>query len=329
MKKTKYILIKIFYVVLALVIIWQASFLIKFKSNSQFGVTFSAMQAKDLNLPWKEVYLATLDDLNAKIIRIPVYWDEVEKNQGAYDFTELDWQLQEAQKRNAKIILAIGQRVPRWPECHRPEWVSVQSKSDQDKALLSYLKIVIERYKVNPALEMWQVENEPFLNVFGDCPVGDKDLLVQEINTVKTLDQDHQVLITDSGELSTWLRTAKLGDEFGFSVYRSVGSLFGKLTYNHIIPPLFYKFKAWMTGKYSDKIFVSELQAEPWTKKGILHTSVEDQNKSFDYAQFEKNIAFSKDLGVPRVYMWGVEWWYWKKIQGDASFWNLAKKQFN
>lgn len=312
-----------------LALIWQASFLINFKTEPQFGVTFSARQARDLDLPWKTVYTNILDDLSVKLIRLPVYWDEIEQNKGNYNFSDIDWQIQEAQKRNVKIILAIGQRVPRWPECHRPGWVANEPKETQDQELLNYIEIVVKRYKDSSALEMWQVENEPFLNVFGDCPAGDKNLLIREIAQVKRIDPVHPILITDSGELSSWLRTAKFGDYFGTSVYRSVGSFFGKLTYNHIIPPLFYRAKAWLTQKPMDKIFVSELQAEPWGRKTLLDTPIKDQAKSFDYKQFEKNIAFSKDLGFPRVYMWGVEWWYWKKTHGDASFWELAKKEFN
>jgi hypothetical protein len=291
-------------------------------------VTFSAQQATDLGLDWKQVYASTLDDLQVKKIRIPVYWDHVEKIKGVYDFEDIDWQISEAQKRNAKIILAIGQRVPRWPECHRPEWLAGESKITQNANLTKYLKVVTTRYKDDPGLEFWQVENEPFLNVFGDCPLGDKNLLLQEIAQVKSIDALHPILITDSGELSSWLSTASLGDYFGISVYRSVHSWVGNLSYNHIIPPLFYRAKAWLTRKPIDKIFISELQAEPWGKKTLIDTSIADQEKSFDLKQFQSNVAFSQNLGFSRAYTWGVEWWYWKKTRGDASYWEFAKTLF-
>lgn len=326
-------LIKIFVdttiILVVLTLIWQAAFLIKFKTTPKFGVTFSAKQATDLGLSWRQVYLNILDDLKVKQIRLPVYWDSVEKTKGIYSFIDIDWQLKEAEKRDVKVILAIGQRVPRWPECHRPDWLKTETGEAQNVYLLNYLKIVTNRYKDNPALEIWQVENEPFLNVFGDCPAGDKNLLIQEIALVKSIDAVHPILITDSGELSSWLRTAKLGDQFGFSIYRSVGTFFGRLTYNHIIPPVFYRAKAWIIKKPMDKIFVSELQAEPWIEQGIINASDKEQEKAFSFKQFEKNIEFSKNVGFPRVYIWGVEWWYLKKTHGDTRFWDLAKKQFN
>lgn len=327
-KKFKKLLI-IFSIILGLlIIIWQGSFLFKFPAKTQFGVTFSAQQATDLGLNWKQVYISTLDDLQVKKIRIPVYWDHVERVKGAYDLADIDWQMNEARKRKVQVILAIGQRVPRWPECHRPEWLSTEAEDAQNANLFKYLKVVTTHYKDDPSLEFWQVENEPFLNVFGDCSAGDKNLLLQEVAEVKSLDAVHPVLITDSGELSAWLKTAPLGDYFGFSVYRSVHSWTGNLSYNHIIPPLFYRAKAWLTGKPIDKIFISELQAEPWSKKILVDTSIEDQEKSFDLKQFKSNVAFSQNLGFSRTYAWGVEWWYWKKSRGDASYWEFAKTLF-
>ncbi len=69
----------------------------------------------------KIVYKETLDDLNVKNLRLIAYWDEIEPKPGKYDFTNLDWQIEEAQKRNVRAILAVEYRLPRWPECHEPE----------------------------------------------------------------------------------------------------------------------------------------------------------------------------------------------------------------
>jgi len=315
-------------IVFALLVLWRLSFFLKFNDHPQFGVTFSTLQAKELGLQWKDVYLATLDDLKVKNIRIPVYWDEVEKSPDQYDFSEIDWQMDEAQKRNAKIILAIGQRVPRWPECHRPIWEESADEKKQKEDLLKYLEVVILRYKDNSALEIWQVENEPFLNVFGNCPVGNGKLLDQEIALVGKLDSNHKIMITDSGELSSWTQTAKRGDYFGSSIYRSVQTFLGFFSYKYITPTAFYRLKAWLVGKSSNEIFVSELQAEPWTRQPMTQTSVKDQAKSFDIQDFKDNILFARQLGFPRIYFWGVEWWYWKKLQGDASFWTTAQEMF-
>src|SRR3989338_5721806 len=43
-----------------------------------WGVTFSKPYAQGLGLDWKETYLAILDELNVKNLRIPAYWNELE-----------------------------------------------------------------------------------------------------------------------------------------------------------------------------------------------------------------------------------------------------------
>ena len=75
----------------------------KKNENAQLGVTFSHRYAQDIGLNWKETFVAVLDDLKIKKIRIPVYWDLVESEKGEYDFSDVDWQLSEAAKRNAEI----------------------------------------------------------------------------------------------------------------------------------------------------------------------------------------------------------------------------------
>src|SRR5665647_2108102 len=97
---------------------------------AQLGVTFSYRYAQDIGLNWQETFTAILDDLKIKKIRIPIYWDLTEPKDGTYDFSAVDWQLQEAAKRNADIILVVGQKVPRWPECAIPEWAK---ESDQKR----------------------------------------------------------------------------------------------------------------------------------------------------------------------------------------------------
>ncbi|HLN19336.1 MAG TPA: hypothetical protein VK255_04165, partial [Patescibacteria group bacterium] len=106
--------------------------------NAELGVTFSSKYASDIRLDWKEAYLAMLDDLQVKKIRIPLYWDVIEKKEGVYDFSDIRWQLDEAKKHKADVIVAIGQKVPRWPECFIPAW----TQNDETKRKSSLLKFI-------------------------------------------------------------------------------------------------------------------------------------------------------------------------------------------
>jgi len=100
-----------------------------------WGVNFSIKQVLFLELDPQETYLAILDDLKAKNIKISVHWDLVEPQANQYDFEYLDWQVAEAEKRNAQLILAIGMKTPRWPECHLPQWAMNLSKEQQQELI--------------------------------------------------------------------------------------------------------------------------------------------------------------------------------------------------
>jgi beta-galactosidase GanA len=87
-----------------------------------WGVTFSPRQTEYLGLDAGKVYLALLDDMKVSHLRLMAPWYKVEPQSGQYDFSDVDWYLREAQKRGAKVVLALGRKLFRWPECHEPEW---------------------------------------------------------------------------------------------------------------------------------------------------------------------------------------------------------------
>ena len=124
-----------------------------------FGITFSTKFCSELGLDWREVYLAVLDDLKVKEIRLPVYWDQIEKTKGVYDFSDYDYIISEGAKRNVKFILNVGWRLPRWPECHAPGWVNNKSLADTQEEAIKMLSTVINHYKNEKVITAWQLEN--------------------------------------------------------------------------------------------------------------------------------------------------------------------------
>ncbi|GAI67698.1 unnamed protein product, partial [marine sediment metagenome] len=56
-------------------------------------VVFSQKHAELLELDWKETYLALLDDLEVKNIKLITYWDLLKPEEGEYNFEDLDWQI--------------------------------------------------------------------------------------------------------------------------------------------------------------------------------------------------------------------------------------------
>jgi hypothetical protein len=299
------------------------------REDVKFGMTFSPRYAGSLGLDWRETYLALLDDLGIKKLRLPVYWDLAEKEKGEYDFSDVDWQIAEAEKRGAKVILVLGQRVPRWPECHIPAWANVDEEK-RKSALLNFMGRTVNRYKNNHTVEMWQVENEPFLVFFGKCPTFDQNFLDQEIALVKNLDSTRKVLTTDSGELSLWYSAAKRGDVFGTTLYRHIyKNGIGYFTYP--IGPNFFKAKEWLVRLLTNQknFIVIELQAEPWTSQLITDVPLSEQFRTMDETKLKENIVYAKRVGFPEVYLWGGEWWYWLKTKKDyPAVWETGRKLF-
>lgn len=298
--------------------------------GTDFGFTFSAPYAEELNLDWQPVYTDMLEKMQVKKLRLSAYWNRVEPRPDQYTWEELDWQVEQAGVYNAEVVLAIGRRLPRWPECHDPVWLHGLSDQELEIAQLEYVEATVERYKGYDHITAWQVENEPFLSVFGECPPLNVALLEKEIALVKELDPARPVMVTESGELSTWIQGAKRADIIGTSMYRVTWNNFWGYFY-YPIPPAYYYYKAkYITDKYpAQSVIVSELQVEPWTTKPILFETLADQFESMDFDQVQENIEYAKTTGFEEVYLWGVEWWWWLKyVKNIPEFWDYGEQLF-
>ena len=319
----------IFKTLAIILVIYGIFWLFSIKSYpTSFGISFDDRYATSLGLDWKKTYQAMLHDLKPQFVRIPARWSDIEREENTYSWSTTDYLIKEAGKNNVKVTLVMGQKVPRWPECFFPEWSMFLTPTERKEALLDYVKATINRYKNNPAIEIWQVENEPFISfAFGECKFFDKSVVKEEVALVRSLDSKHKILITDSGELSTWYPAAKTGDFFGTTLYRVIRDPNGNIWNYDLLPAAFYKLKAKLLGLSHDKFFVAELQAEPWYASGDANdNSLTDQAKTFDLDRFKKNISYAQHLNASRAYLWGVEWWYWmKEKHGDATYWEEAK----
>lgn len=294
-----------------------------------YGASFNQEYATLLGLDWKDAYRAMLLELKFKFIRIPAAWNAVEKEQNRFDTTDISWQMDEANKHGAKVILVIGQKTPRWPECRVPDWAGSLPLEDFKAELFDYIRHVVKQYQNHPALDIWQVENEPFILFrFGECEQFRKELVDETIKLVKELDPGHKVMVTDSGELGTWLRASRAGDLFGTTLYRIVRTPGGKIIKHDWIPAAFYRVKAKVLKLNPPEVFISELQAEPWfTSSTPLAASIEEQEKTMNPERFKKHLEYARHTGFSRAYLWGVEWIYWMKTtKGDARYWEILKE---
>lgn len=293
-------------------------------STPAWGVTFSPRYARLLGLDAGEAYHWMLGDLDVKRLRFPLYWDEVEKTPGVYDFSDAEWYLWDAASRGVDVTLVVGQRAPRWPECHIPAWVS-NNASGRHAALLAYVAAATERFKDHPAVVRWQVENEPFFTLFGVCPPTDTDVLDAEVALARGTGKPVQ--LTASGELESWIPSGRRADVLGVSLYRtSWDQWMGHVQYP--VPAAFYRLRSWLVRPFADTAVISELQAEPWFPDLAFVTDQAMGRELFSAEDLRANAAYARRTGFPEAYFWGAEWWYFMKQHGFPEYWDAAREIF-
>ena len=86
------------------------------------GASFIPAYAESFGLDAQKTMDAMINDVGVRHFRLVSYWNQLEPEQGEYDFSLLDWQFAKAEATGAKITLSLGLRQPRWPECHMPDW---------------------------------------------------------------------------------------------------------------------------------------------------------------------------------------------------------------
>lgn len=296
-----------------------------------YGISFNTPYAHELGLDPDEVFDSFITDLGVRHFRLAAHWPLIEPDKDRFDFSWLDRQVRRVEEVGGTIILGVGHRLPRWPECHTPSWARDMSREELQEELKVYIEAVVERYRDSSAIVYWQVENEPYLSVFAreHCAPLDEPFFEEEIALVKSLDGTRPVLVTDSGNLGTWKDAYARGDLFGTSVYvyfwnPELGQ------FKSVLPPWFYRVKENLVALfYGDKqTLLIELSLEPWLVEPVTNVPIETQFERMDIEKFREIIAYAEATRFDTQYLWGGEWWYWLKEQGHEEMWEEGKLLF-
>ena len=312
------------------------------------GTTFSKMQCDYLEENWKETYREVLG-MGFGIIRLGAYWDEIEAEEGTYDFKILDYQIKEAKLKNIPIILCVGMKVPRWPEYFIPDWVLQKmkiapwddvTKSDylREKTLI-FIKETITRYMRDDSIKYWQIENEPFDRIGTHGWWISNRFLDEEVKLVRELDSKKRPIITT---LSTHpnkvldflsrltsptyqlTRALSLCDIIGINVYPTVGHKLWKydLVFRTDADERVNTIKTIVerVRKSGKDVWVTELQAEPWDPGVLVHTG-DDKSLTASPEELTEYFNEIRSLGIPTVLLWGCEYWVSRKNRYNDSSW--------
>jgi Beta-galactosidase len=292
------------------------------------GASLSILACEAMQISHLDLLEKSMTDLGIKRFRLMTYWDRCEKVQGKYDFCWVDEQLKIVEKYDGEVTMCLGFKQPRWPEGHQPEWAKSLSSEKWQKALMKFLKATVLHFKDSEVITSWQLENEALNRGFGLVDNFDRSRLVEEFNLVKKLDKTRTVIMSLSNSYGLPLRSPR-PDLHGFSIYLNMVTN-GKRSYKHM--PFFGVLIR--TGLIQAlglrPSFIHELQCEPWGKRATEELDDVDQFESMSIERFKKALRFAKLTNLKPVDLWGLEWWYWRKLyRDDDRYWEIARSYFS
>lgn len=296
-------------------------------SAAKYGVSFSLKQCRNFAIdPHK--CLNWLIAKGWRRFRLMSYWNEHEKEQGNYDFTELDWQLQRIARAKGVITLSLGVKQPRWPEYHWPAWALSLSPEERTAALLAYIEKVVQHVKNRPEIISYQLENEALLQGFGRNIDINRRRLRDEFDLVRSLDPTRLIIMSTSNGWGIPL-SRPIPDVIGFSLY-TIMHKNGRYT-ETIQRPWLHRLRRRLIRLTTRRpVFIHELQCEPWGPTAIWKMSAEEQDKSMSTQLIRSNIAAAQAIHAYPIDLWGAEWWYWRAVKhDDRSVWNALQKEFD
>lgn len=281
--------------------------------------------------------------LGFPLVRLCSYWNEIEPGENQFDFSTLDWLLDESHRQGVEVVLTVGMKAPRWPEFHFPEWLSRCNDTSgsmrpidrhpgiRDRTL-HFLEQVINHARHAPAVQYWQVENEPFarLEITGGRFLS-KGFVRQEVEQVRSLTLPHQkILLTNAITLPAaqfpaddraFRASLALADAVGVNVYTKV-PIGNSPFYVEAMPPFWNKLHHWqqILRIRSKEAWIAEAQAEPWEPNELVAMKNMDYPSS-NPARVQSLVTQLVAIGYSPILLWGCEYWYWHQKNGRHD-WN-------
>ncbi|HWO93718.1 MAG TPA: hypothetical protein VNL92_03050 [Dehalococcoidia bacterium] len=312
----------------------------------ELGLNFSCRRARHLmsDIDCLSLFETMLTELQPGHVRLALYWDELEPERGVFDYSSVDPYLRLAEQHDVGVVPIIGVKSTYRPEFYIPEWVASTilwgaPPSDDDRiaeASLAMLAQVVGHLQAAPAIEAWQVENEPDVHPDGDARgwTVPNSFLAREVAVVRDADPaGRPVILTDDTSIfyqREWIDLLALGDGLGLGFYpRRPGGVFpwqdelrrfdmGALGSDHWN----VMTRARLEGKQA---WIVEVQAEPWQTRPASELRP-DEITSVSPEIMRENVDLASRTGAERAYLWGVEWWWFQRVRWqDDSYWDTAR----
>lgn len=301
------------------------------KNDYILGASFSHPHLLHLGCSLNDA-LHQYSQLGLKHIRLGCYWTLIEKKPNTYDFSQMDTLVNTCEKLGIHITMTIGMKAPRYPEYYIPSWLLSKVTLENNtflfednlfyNALFTYIEAVVVHFKKNTQIKYWQIENEPLDPSGPNWWKIDYALLKREVDLVKSIDPSKSIVINLWGnalqQRNYYGQIIPLADVVGLDLYSRVPdkNVWGNRVFNGphdtdlMIMHIIEEIKA-----ANKKVWISELQAEPWA----------DSESCLPQHVIE-NTRWISDWHVDGVFFWGFEYWYAQKMKKHTNYWEAAKK---
>ena len=324
-----------------------------------YGVSYSFEQAQWYGLDGRDAFVELLDTTRFDWVRLPFFWDEMVDKKGRLKLEDLEFAILEAKKRNVKVVIALGAKVPYYPEYHLPQRIKNQLKFGETIGLdhpiaaeiLEIDKKVVRELSKYDNISHWQVENEPFLANVNNWKI-DESLLSAEIEVVRENDPKMRPVILNhvgpavfDKRYKSLLSLLLPGDVFGVNayfktqgVYLMAFRIFGKevkIDWPHF---LVWPVQSWSgfspnfsnLKKESEKrgvdFWILEVQSEPYIR------ALDDAKRNQSYftaGDIEAASTFLNSFRINSMGLWGAHFWQYRARIGDKSWEDSVKKLIN
>ncbi len=292
-----------------------------------WGTTFSHKKAAALKLDPFSTFIQIVN-LNFDYIRLGCYWDDIEPQKGIYNLSIIQSYLDYCELHHQQVILTIGRKAPHWPEFYFPEWTKTINASEVRESVYSLTEKVVQTCRKYTCITHWQIENEPLDPSGPDQLIIPLEELQHQASIVRRLDKTKKIIITVWGNDVLHLKLIQhiipLCDIIGLDLYykQFVANVLSKSFYTgprQSDKELLLNKKLW-----NKPVWITELQAEPWEANNKLYQAANP--KSINAILLEQNVDKAMLVHPETILLWGSEYWFWKKNQGDSRMWDTVIK---
>lgn len=297
---------------------------------------------------WCAGVLGRLIDLTgARLVRLGVQWDEVEPQEGEFDFRVMDAQLDVVRAKGASASVSIGMKSQRHPEFYVPAWALAGVELRDGMVLsdvpelraraLRMVEAVTRHLAGRPEIDSWTAENEGYIasHRAHRYTLG-RDYVAEVAATIRANDPLGRPVVINHAQHYVydrrWRDALADGDVLAQSLYpRRNYSAFGRefvvdiMQLGWLMPN--YAYQARVARAAGKEFWVTELQAEPWTDGDARLITPDRPSPNLSPGTLVKNVEYARRTGATRIYLWGAEWWLYQLERFGDGRWLEAVRE--